>query len=368
MGVGKHSRNFEYFYEITTNPMKTLLVIVLLFVVQFSFAKIWIVDSNAGSTAKDFTDLKAAHDGAAAGDTLYLVGSPVYYTAERIYLTKRLVIIGPGYFLNENPDTQTNINPASIWSYNTCEAIIFEPGSSGTVLMGVTVRGSITVNANDILLKRNHLALDPSGSCNSSNVINASNVIIAQNYIETIDGSSTPPLVQVTAGRSGIIFANNYFSHNCSGCGGGVLALSSPASSSLEVSNNIFKGGFSVANSIVQNNFFNSDNGFAATVSIIRNNIHTNAYLPAGNGNINSSQLSLRFIDTGSTDGRWQLKPTSTGLGAGFGGVDVGIFGGPEPYVLSGIPPIPTIYSVTAPTIGEKNTGLPVQIKVKSNN
>jgi hypothetical protein len=56
------------------------------------------------------------------------------------------------------------------------------------------------------------------------------------------------------------------------------------------------------------------------------------------------------------------------GLGAGFGGVDVGIFGGPEPYVLSGIPPIPTIYFLTAPAIGEKNTGLPVQIKVKSNN
>jgi hypothetical protein len=32
---------------------------------------------------------------------------------------------------------------------------------------------------------------------------------------------------------------------------------------------------------------------------------------------------------------------TSPGLGAGFGGTDCGIFGGAEPYVLSGIPPIP---------------------------
>jgi hypothetical protein len=348
--------------------MKTLFLTCLLLLSIASFGKIWIVDSNPGSTAKDFANLPSAQTGAAAGDTLYLVGSPVYYTGERIYLTKRLVIIGPGYFLNENPDTQTNINPASIWSYNTCEAIIFEPGSSGTVLMGVTVLGSITVNANNILLKRNHFALYPSGACNSSNVINASNVMMVQNYIETIGASNTPPLVQVTAGRSGIVFANNYFSHNCSGCGGGILALSSPASSSLEVSNNIFKGGFSVANSIVQNNFFNTDNTFLASASIVRNNIHTNGYLPAGNGNINSSSLGLRFVDTGSMDGRWKLKPTSPGLGAGFGGVDVGIFGGPEPYVLSGIPPIPTIYSLTAPAVGEKNTGLPIQIKVKSNN
>jgi hypothetical protein len=348
--------------------MKHLIIFSFLLISIPTFSKIWIVDSNPGSTAKDFADLTSAQTGAAVGDTLYLIGSPVYYTGERINLTKRLVIIGPGYFLNENPDTQTNINPASIWSYNTCEAIIFEPGSSGTVLMGVTVRGSITVNANNILIKRNHFALDPSGSCNNSNIINASNVILVQNYIETIDGSSTPPLVQVTAGRSGIIFANNYFSHNCSGCGGGVLALSSHASSSLEVSNNIFKGGLSGANSIIQNNFFNTDNTFVASASIVRNNIHTNGYLPAGNGNINSSPLDLRYVDLGSTDGKWKLKAGSPGIGAGFNGVDCGIFGGSEPYVLSGIPPIPTIYSLTAPSIGEKNTGLPIQIKVKSNN
>lgn len=348
--------------------MKQLVIVSLLLISTPTFCKIWIVDSNPGSTAKDFANLTSAQTGAAAGDTLYLIGSPVYYTGERINLTKRLVIIGPGYFLNENLDTQTNINPASMYSYNTCEAIIFEPGSSGTVLMGVTVRGSITVNANNILLKRNHFALDPSGSCNSSNVINASNVMMVQNYIETIDGSSTPPLVQITAGHSGIIIANNYFSHNCSGCGGGVLALSSSSSSSLEVSNNIFKGGFSVANSIVQNNFFNTDNTFVASASIVRNNIHTNGYLPAGNGNINNSPLDLRYEGSGSSDGKWKLKAGSPGIGAGFGGADCGIYGGSEPYVLSGIPPIPTIYSLTAPAVGEKNTGLPIQIKVKSNN
>ena len=105
-----------------------------------------------------------------------------------------------------------------------------------------------------------------------------------------------------------------------------------------------------------------------ASASIVRNNIHTNAYLPAGNGNINSSPLDLRYVDSGSTDGKWKLKAGSPGIGAGFGGTDCGIFGGSEPYVLSGIPPIPTIYSLTAPAVGEKNTGLPIQIKVKSNN
>jgi len=347
--------------------MKTLNVILFLLSSLAAFGKIWIVDSNPGSTAKDFANLPSAQTGAAAGDTLYLVGSPIYYNGENLIFTKRLIIIGPGFFLNENQDTQANINPAYVWSYNSCQALEFAAGSEGTVLMGVTILGSIKVKANNILIKRNHFA-QKVGGCSSSIILEASNVLMVQNYIEMIDSGNTGSLIQVTAGRSGIIINNNVFFHYCSGCGGGVLALSSPASSSLEVSNNIFKGGISVANAIVQNNFFNTDNTFVASASIVRNNIHTNGYLPVGNGNVNSSPLDLRYIGTGSTDGRWKLKAGSPGIGTGFGGTDIGIFGGAEPYVLSGIPPIPTIYSLTAPAVGEKNTGLPIQIKVKSNN
>ncbi|MDZ7649736.1 MAG: hypothetical protein U5K54_22750 [Cytophagales bacterium] len=43
--------------------MKTILIVVLTLTSNV-FGKIWIVDSNAGSTAKDFTNLQAAHDGA----------------------------------------------------------------------------------------------------------------------------------------------------------------------------------------------------------------------------------------------------------------------------------------------------------------
>jgi hypothetical protein len=349
--------------------MKTLYFVCLLMIPVLGYGKIWIVDSNAGSTAKDFTNLQAAHDGATAGDTLYLIGSPVNYISQKVTITKKLIIIGPGYFLNENPDTQTNV--ASAFLNNgiggVCEELEFGPGSEGSVLMGIEIIGRLVVRANNVLIKRNHIRQEV--GCNLSQVnINASNVLFVQNYVDGNLNNTSFAVVDVTAGQSGIVVANNYLFHSCTGCGGGVAALISPPTSSLEVSNNIFVGGINVANAIVQNNFFNSDNSFTASASIVRNNIHTNGYLPAGNGNINSSSLGLRFVDTGSTDGRWKLKPTSPGLGAGFGGVDVGIFGGPEPYVLSGIPPIPTIYSLTAPAVGEKNTGLPIQIKVKSNN
>jgi len=333
----------------------------------FGFSKIWIVDSNAGSTAKDFTNLQAAHDGATAGDTLYLIGSPVNYITTKVTVTKKLIIIGPGYFLNENPDTQANVSSAFLnnTAAGVCEELEFAAGSEGSVLMGVQIIGRVVVSANNILIKRNLIWQE--GACNLSQVnINASNVLFVQNYVDGNLNNNSLAVVNVTAGQSGIVVANNFLFH--SNYIYGAFAIISPTNSSLEVSNSIFFGGINVSNALVQNNFFNTDNSFTASASLVRNNIHTNGYLPVGNGNINSSSLSLRFVDTGSTDGRWKLKPTSPGLGAGFGGVDVGIFGGPEPYVLSGIPPIPTIYSLTAPTVGEKNTGLPIQIKVKSNN
>lgn len=351
--------------------MKYLVIVFLLTISPSAYSKIWIVDSNAGSTARDFTNLQAAHDGAAAGDTLYLIGSPVNYITTKVTITKKLIIIGPGYFLSENPDAQANVASAFInnTAVGVCEELEFAVGSQGSVLMGIEIIGRLVINTNNILVKRNHI-IQESG-CNLSQVnINGSNVLFVQNYVEGRLNNTSFAVVNITAGQSGITVANNYLFHEAYGNGAGVAALISPASSSLEVSNNIFVGGIIVTNATVQNNLFQTGNNLTFTSSLVRNNIGgAGVFLPAGNGNSsNVSSFSAGFIGTGSTDGKWQLSTSSIFKGAGFNGVDCGIFGGTEPYVLSGIPPIPTIYSLTAPTIGEKNTGLPIQIKVKSNN
>jgi hypothetical protein len=229
--------------------MKYVCLIILLLGATTTFGKIWIVDSNAGSTAKDFTNLQAAHDGATAGDTLYLIGSPVNYITTKVTVTKKLIIIGPGYFLNENPDTQTNV--ASAFLNNTaggvCEELEFAAGSEGSVLMGVQIIGRLVVSANNILIKRNLIRQEV--GCNLSQVnINASNVLFVQNYVDGNLNNTSFAVVNVTTGQSGIVVANNYLFHSCTGCGGGVAALISPPTSSLEVSNNIFAGGINVAN------------------------------------------------------------------------------------------------------------------------
>ncbi|MDZ7649737.1 MAG: hypothetical protein U5K54_22755 [Cytophagales bacterium] len=104
-------------------------ILMALFVMPFTLlAKIWIVDSNPGSASKDFVNLQEAHDGASTGDTLYLIGSGVSYITTTVTLTKRLVIFGPGYFLN-NPDTQVSLLAAFLTFLETglcgSDAIIF---------------------------------------------------------------------------------------------------------------------------------------------------------------------------------------------------------------------------------------------------
>ncbi|GAG44181.1 unnamed protein product, partial [marine sediment metagenome] len=73
--------------------------------------KIWRLDNSVGVVDADFTTLQAAHDSSAVttGDTLYVYGSNTTYGV--LATTKRLFIFGPGYFLDENPNTQDNTRP-----------------------------------------------------------------------------------------------------------------------------------------------------------------------------------------------------------------------------------------------------------------
>lgn len=348
--------------------MKVISTLGLLLFSSVAFPKIWIVDSNPGSTAKDFTNLQAAHDGATAGDTLYLIGSSVNYITTKVTVTKRLVIIGPGYFLSENAPTQANVASAFLNNTTTgiCEELELGLGSEGSVVMGLEIIGRVTINANNILFKRNHIRQET--GCNETMLsINASNIMVVQNFMDGNLNNTSYPVIGVSASQTGIVVSNNYLYHACSGCGAGVVALYSPASSSVDVSNNIFRGGINVANGIVQNNLFLS-NTLSFVSCLVRNNTANAGMhdLPAGNGNENNK--GFNFVGSGSTDGKWQLEESSPLKSNGFGGTERGLFGGTEPYILSGIPPIPTIYSFTAPVIGEKNTGLPIQLKVKSNN
>jgi len=70
------------------------------------------VSDNAG--AKIYSTLEKAQEAASNGDTIMLEGSQDDYLTA-FDLTKRLIIKGPGYFLDENPGISANKLPAVIY-------------------------------------------------------------------------------------------------------------------------------------------------------------------------------------------------------------------------------------------------------------
>ena len=114
-----------------------------------------------------------------------------------------------------------------------------------------------------------------------------------------------------------------------------------------------------------QNNVMLSTASFSTWLTI-KNNISTNGIrLPVGNGNLNSVDIADVFELTGSPDGQFKLKAGSPAIGAGADGYDIGMFSGPMPYILSGLPPVPIITQLQVPPVVQDGADVPVTIRAE---
>lgn len=318
--------------------MKNLLVfLTVAFMTTFSNAQTtWRVNNNPSADA-DFETLQAAHDGATAGDIIYLEPSGTSY--DTCTFTKQLTVIGPGYFLAEN-DTTVFHNEAKTGE------IKFNAGSEGSIVMGCFINGNVRIESDNILLKRNRIEFS---SSDTLLVINGNNATIMQNYILQTGLSNYPECV-VSIGLN-ILFTNNWVKNND---GHDNIIISA---GSATVAHNIFAG--DKYEKLINTNFHSN---------LYKGNITDNGSNSIQNNIDFGSAFSTYFIEGDSPDGKYQLADDSPAIGAGVDGEDCGMFGGSEPYVISGIPSIPSIIDVSMPTSGSQAGGLPVTIKIQSNN
>lgn len=307
----------------------SILTVAVLCSTQFLFAKTWRVN-NMDSSA-NFQSLDDAIAGVTAGDTLYLEGSPTMYKLSNP-LTKKVAIIGPGYFLEENPNTLQSKLDARITADSYIYLLV-----AGISIEGVYLNNMAYIGADNITLKRCYLqAVSFTKQINT--VIN--NTTIIQNYCNKgIDGDN---------------IANN--------------AL---------ICNNIFKDAYSnlnyFRNSTIENNTgykYSSIAAFSFTNNTgckIKNNIaKVGSYNNQCDISNNFEASTVDYItQTGATtDGKWQLSEISNLNTAGTNGSQVGAFGGSSPYVLSGLPSVPHIYEIDAPNTASAVSGLNVTIKI----
>ena len=168
--------------------------------------------------------------------------------------------------------------------------------------------------------------------------------------------------------RNGIVvnpgFAYNTFSNNYIYN----FILYSTASSNIIINNILDYAVYSEAN-VFRNNILITGN-INGSNNLFYNNIGNSTQFGTENDNQSNVDMATVFVgypdqDTCSTDGRWQLAPGSPAIGTGQDGVDCGMFGGTNPYVLSGLPNIPAIYFFSAPDSSGGAQILPVQIQGK---
>jgi hypothetical protein len=307
-------------------------------------------------TRKIYASLQEAHDddtNVMAGDTLLVEGTSKEYG--KLTCTKKLAIIGPGYFLTENPQSQANSLSARVQDIN------FNTGSEGSVIIGLFFSSGQTyyypaVGVDGIAIIRCYLT---NGVRITSSI---SSLVILQNYIE----------------RYGVIVQQTYYSF------GGVILNNNIIASDITidqypnyprifttVENNVFLEDVKLSTNSFRSNIIVKK---MATVNVtsggVQNNLVSNSQLPATNGNqtYNETALFVGLAGAGnSPDGQYKLKTDSPYKTAGFNGAEPGAFGGNEPYVLSGIPAIPTIYDLQGDAVGSKQNGLKITIKARTN-
>ena len=344
--------------------MKNLITLLLLLLTTTTFAQtIRRVNNNPGVTgANIYATIQAAHDAAANGDIVYV--EPSINAYGDLTATKSLKIYGPGYYLPINEELSADKKDVLVGS------ITLNTGSSGTEISGITVTpgftASVKINVSNVTIRRCRI-----GGILVQAPVNASisNSLIEQNYCSVIDivGSGSTFIV------SSVIVQNNM------GPSDAGLRLGSNAFTSSLVFKNNTAWEASFNNALIENNIFTreitSQATFTCTSCTVQNNVSRQT-LPVGNGNQSNVLVDNEFEYTAaailpagvSRDEGFRLKTGSSLKTAGTGGTEVGAFGGSAPYIISGIPSIPSIPKLFVTPTGNASTPLSVTISTKSNN
>lgn len=338
--------------------MKKRIIVVLIFWVYSLFtamnAKIWIVDNNPTSVG-DFTTLADAHSAASAGDTVFVYPSAIAYSS--ITVTKQLFLLGVGF------DIEIHGGQASPTNTTLSGTMTFNAGSEGSLLEGFDGEFIVDINTDEITIKRNELV---------RMTIDGSNCLILQNEIIGFTGTGSTNIL-IGANFDNILIANNkvYQTYGLSASWNN--AIQGTNSTVLTVVNNVLKtqnaNNYALrnlsSNTLVQNNIIIQGN--VTQTAVYQYNMCNSTQLPGTDGNLLNINMSTVFEDPADWVDGLHLLSGSPAIGAGFNGVDMGIYGGDALYVDGGFPGLPAIFHLESEAITTPQNGLDVLIKAKSN-
>ncbi len=307
---------------------------------------------------------------ATAGDIIYVDGG----NYGDIAIPKRLTLIGTGYFGGNTGGT----------GESTVSQVRFLPGSDGSVLTGFTTNNVYAETSNVSIIRNNTTEIFVGSNPVTAFGWMANNVVIRQNWMRAGQ-------IHVS-GLDGSGFTNN-------------------TTYNVSIRNNMCIGGFTfygrVSGEVINNTFDFDNSNDAYTVYSVNGPGYGQPILPfiyknnifggAATGNLENvlppvfvgNVWAITISRAGNTSGadrtkywagfpnnpnglaleqRYTLAVGSPAKGAGEGGVDAGAFGGDDPYIIGGIPFVPTITQLTLPLTVTQNGTLTVTVKAQTNN
>jgi hypothetical protein len=340
-------------------------------------------------TGTDYVNFAAANTAALAGDTILMFPA----TTISGTISKKLVLIGPGNWLDAASTPKGNANLQAFPGIAKISSLTFEVGSDGSVLTGF-YDGVVYVKDDNITIARNAeltvyiTPFNPAGTISNLQVLQNYRVGVAQYYNN--GSSATNMLVSnnlITYFSTPIgntyngTISNNVWTYDATqtanGLNGGTATYSGANGIDLGagaylLQNNIF---LSYTNPTPASNYnyyiftgggnsvFNYNMGLQSSAAINFGTGTGNIIIPTAN--VANVFNAFPLIGAASADARYQLKAGSPALTAGAGNTPIGMFAGTSPYKLSTIPTIPTIYSLSSPQ-GNNPTGSTIQINVST--
>lgn len=363
-------------------PRKLLILFIFSSLAALTaYAQSIVTVNNTPGEPANFSNLQDAVNAVPDGTIILLQPGPMSYG--NVIISKRVTIIGSGYFLGLNPEPFTQANLQS----SVTGWITFAAGSNGSQLMGLSLTGDGTTNGT-----RDRLYCEQTGNITVSRCLiypyNGTSTIlyakqsggirIRQCHIK-IPGGGMHGRILGTDQSSGIEYSNSIFENDGFPHYGFMMPTEhfTNYTASVMFRNNVMfhihnPGFYPSANTLINNIIIQPAGAQAILCDGADRNVGNAQFTAQGGTNITNAALqNICILNTGGIaygpDGKYQLIAGSPAIGFGLGGIDCGPFGGPDPYVLSGIPLVPNIYASSIQGTPTSSGGLRLRLKVKAN-
>lgn len=279
-----------------------------------------------------------------------------------INIHKKIVLIGPGYFLDKNPVTPFDKRNAKVSGISIVGAT--SPSTTnptGTVLYGITVQSENGLYGNISI----GTGVSNFGVTSDITIIGCIMNNISRN---TFGGGNNLIKRCFITGDLPSLSSNSVISNSI------ILGSVIGGSTNNLIKNNIIFGGITPNSAVTFNNIIfpiTSPSLSFPNESNVFNNVCVGCTgTPSFNNFFTTAANTIFLVSEPRVmddlwDERFKLAISSPAKTKGVSGIDCGVFAGTEPYILSGIPPFPMI---TAFTQGAPSGGnIPITISIKRN-